>query len=209
MLNKPEIENFYRSKLTEYGASAQGVGWRDKEAQEVRFRQLLKVIDTSQPFTINDLGCGTGDLLNLLNYQFKDQFTYFGYDGLAEMITLARKQFPESESIKFQHISDYNQMGECDYSVASGIFNVRNKISDQDWQAHIISTITAMSVCSKKGFAFNALTKYSDADKMREDLFYSDPLFLFDYCKKNFSRNVALLHDYGIYDFTILVRKGS
>jgi hypothetical protein len=60
---------------------------------------------------------------------------------------------------------------------------------------------------SSKGFAFNALTKYSDEDKMQDYLFYSDPLYLFDYCKKHFSRNVALLHDYNQYDFTILVRK--
>ena len=32
-------------------------------------------------------------------------------------------------------------------------------------------------------------------------------LFFFDFCKRNFSRNVALLHDYGLYDFTIIVRK--
>ena len=53
------------------------------------------------------------------------------------------------------------------------------------------------------------LTKYSDADRMTEcpDLFYGDPLLFFDFCKRNFSRNVALLHDYGLYDFTILVRK--
>lgn len=53
------------------------------------------------------------------------------------------------------------------------------------------------------------LTKYSDADRMAErpDLFFGDPLFFFDFCKRNFSRNVALLHDYGLYDFTILVRK--
>ncbi|MBM3138043.1 MAG: class I SAM-dependent methyltransferase, partial [Chloroflexi bacterium] len=30
---------------------------------------------------------------------------------------------------------------------------------------------------------------------------------LFDYCKVNFSKNVALLHDYKLYDFTIIVRK--
>jgi hypothetical protein len=53
------------------------------------------------------------------------------------------------------------------------------------------------------------LTKYSDAERMagRPDLFYGDPLFFFDFCKRNFSRNVALLHDYGLYDFTIIVRK--
>jgi len=30
---------------------------------------------------------------------------------------------------------------------------------------------------------------------------------LFDYCKRTYSRDVALLHDYGLYEFTILVRK--
>jgi hypothetical protein len=29
----------------------------------------------------------------------------------------------------------------------------------------------------------------------------------FDHCKRNFSRQVALLHDYGLWEFTILVRK--
>jgi len=51
------------------------------------------------------------------------------------------------------------------------------------------------------------LTKYPDAARMRSDLYYADPGFFFDYCKRNFSRNVALLHDYNLYDFTILVRK--
>jgi hypothetical protein len=50
------------------------------------------------------------------------------------------------------------------------------------------------------------LTKYSDADRMRGDLYYGDPAFFFDHCKRSFSRNVALLHDYGLYEFTILVR---
>ena len=39
------------------------------------------------------------------------------------------------------------------------------------------------------------------------DLYYADPLDLFDYCKRNFSKNVALLHDYRLYDFTLIVRK--
>lgn len=55
------------------------------------------------------------------------------------------------------------------------------------------------------------LTKYSDEERMAErpDLFYGDPLFYFDYCKRNQSRDVALLHEHGLYDFTILIRKDS
>jgi hypothetical protein len=75
------------------------------------------------------------------------------------------------------------------------------------WNGIILEGLHQMDAHSQKGFAFNLLTKYSDADKMRPDLYYGDPLFFFDYCKRNFSKNVALLHDYGLYDFTILVRK--
>ena len=58
-----------------------------------------------------------------------------------------------------------------------------------------------------RGFSFNCLTKYSDDTKMKDYLFYADPCQLFDYCKRNFSKQVALLHDYGLYEFTIIVRK--
>ena len=44
---------------------------------------------------------------------------------------------------------------------------------------------------------------------MRPHLHYGDPLWFFDWCKRKYSRNVALLHDYDLYDFTIIVRKDA
>jgi hypothetical protein len=64
-----------------------------------------------------------------------------------------------------------------------------------------------MNALSRKGFSVNFLTKYSDPERMRPDLYYADPCLIFDYCKTHFSKNVALLHDYNLYDFTVLVRK--
>ena len=43
-------------------------------------------------------------------------------------------------------------------------------------------------------------------DRMRDDLYYADPGFVFDHCKRRYSRHVALLHDYGLWEFTVLVR---
>ena len=71
----------------------------------------------------------------------------------------------------------------------------------------MLGVLDEFNQLSRRGFSSNFLTKYSDADKMRPDLYYADPLFLFDYCKRNFSKNIALLHDYDLYDFTLLVRK--
>jgi hypothetical protein len=42
---------------------------------------------------------------------------------------------------------------------------------------------------------------------MQKHLYYADPCAIFDLCKRRYSRNVALLHDYGLYEFTIVVRK--
>jgi hypothetical protein len=60
---------------------------------------------------------------------------------------------------------------------------------------------------SSRGFAFNMLTSYSDPERCRNDLYYGDPAYFFDLCKRNFARNVAVLHDYGLWEWTILVRK--
>jgi SAM-dependent methyltransferase len=206
MITPEEIDDFFRGKLRDFGPSAEGMGWRDRQAQWIRFRQLVNIIEPSGSFTLNDIGCGAGDLVQLLQEEFPDRFTYRGYDALPEMVGVARKRYPIS-TVSFHALAEYDELMPADYSVASGIFNVRNSTSDEAWLAYLLNTLHAMSTCSARGFAFNALTSYSDHDRMRPELYYADPLFLFDYCKKNFSKNVALLHDYGIFDFTILVRK--
>lgn len=206
MLNNEEVNSFYRGKLQEHGSNAKGMGWKDQSAQVIRFQQLLKIIST-EPFTINDLGCGTGDLIHLLEERYRGKFRYHGYDILEEMVAGARMAFSEDEKVRFTKFDSYSEIAPADYTLSSGIFNVKNSVSDEKWKTFMLETLHAMNNSSMKGFAFNALTTYSDKEFMKPDLYYSDPLFFFDYCKKNFSRNVALLHDYEIYDFTILVRK--
>ena len=39
---------------------------------------------------------------------------------------------------------------------------------------------------------------------MKDYLYYANPEEIIAYCKSNFSKDVALMHDYGLYEFTIL-----
>jgi len=94
----------------------------------------------------------------------------------------------------------------ADYGLASGIFNVRLGRSDAEWYDYLQVTLDVLDRTSSLGFAFNCLTSYSDEDKKRDCLYYADPCGLFDLCKHRYFRQVALLHDYGLYEFTILVR---
>lgn len=203
---KNDFESFYHERIGSFGATARGMGWKDDEAQQIRFEQLVKIIDKDLLFTINDLGCGAGDLVDFLHRKCLS-FEYDGYDVMTEMITLGHQRFGDRENVRFALISEPGEMKLNDYTIASGIFNIRFAVSDEDWLKYVINTLAAMNEKSARGFAFNMLTRYSDITHMKGELYYGDPCFLFDYCKKNYSKNVALLHDYNQYDFTILVRK--
>jgi SAM-dependent methyltransferase len=201
-----DINKFYQDNLQQYGSTAKGVGWKNEEAQQVRFNQLFKLVTSKETFSINDLGCGVGDFADFLLDE-KATFIYNGYDLMPEMIQLARDKFVDNKGILLQTISNPIEMTQADYTIASGIFNIRFDTSDEAWLRQILETITVMYDKSNLGFAFNVLSIYSDPEFRKSELFYADPLYLFDFCKRTFSRNVALLHDYGQYDFTIIVRK--
>jgi SAM-dependent methyltransferase len=201
------LGDFYQERLDAHGNSAKGVGWKDEIAQRVRFAQLVKILRADTSFSINDLGCGTGALAEYLHF-LKADYRYTGYDILPEMIQRAVLSCAHLPNSTFRIVSNAAEMSPADYTLASGLFNLPFGKSAHDWHKHILETISIMNEKSVLGFAFNALTKYSDPHLMRPELCYSDPLLLFDYCKNQFSKNVALLHDYDLYDFTILVRKG-
>jgi len=76
-----------------------------------------------------------------------------------------------------------------------------------DWQDYVMETLATIDARSTRAFAFNMLSTYSDVERRRDDLFYMDALAMFDACKRRFSPRVALLHDYPLYEFTMIVRK--
>jgi SAM-dependent methyltransferase len=200
------VQEYYSEKIQTHGPTARGVDWNSPESQQMRFGQLIKLIDSSAPFTINDFGCGYGALADHL-LQAGHDFEYCGFDISGEMVARGKELHGAADNITF--VDSETELAVADYTVASGIFNVKLDTPAPEWEDYILETLKTINKLSRNGFAFNVLTKYSDAEFMRPDLYYADPLFYFDHCKKTFSRFVALLHDYPLYEFTILVRKES
>ena len=197
---------YFTEKIETYGAVPKGVDYNGPEAQEIRFEQLIKVIDPSKEFSVIDYGCGYGAMFDFL--QKKDwHFTYYGFDMIEKMASAGRDAHKDFANAHFFHSE--NDLVIADYLTAGSIFNNKFEANTDEWQDMVSITLQRMNGLCSKGFSFNMLTKYSDEDRMsqRPDLFFGDPLYFFDFCKRNFSRNVALLHDYTLYDFTILVRK--
>lgn len=195
----------YREKFAVHGSTPQGVDWNGAESQRLQFEQLLKLLpDEGGDFSLNDFGCGYGALADLL-LDRRPQIRYRGYDINPDMIAAAIDRHRGQAGVGF-HVAD-RPLEEADYGVASGVFTLRLGRSDAQCRADLLLSLDALDATSRRGFGFNCLTAYSDADRMKDYLYYPDPRDLFDVCKRRYARNVALLHDYGLFAFTVLVRK--
>lgn len=200
-----EISSYYSSKINTHGDTPQGVDWNGYESQLLRFEILSKIISMpNSRITVNDLGCGYGSYYEYLTRVYSD-LDYQGIDLSKDMIDSALKRHNGSSGASFIVSDRPDRIS--DYSMASGIFNIKQDRNDEEWWGYLVNTLHILDRFSSKGFSFNCLTSFSDVDKMKDYLYYADPMKVFEYCKNNFSKNVALLHDYDLYEFTILVRK--
>lgn len=74
---------------------------------------------------------------------------------------------------------------------------------DAAWQAYVQHVVLQLAQRSRRGLAFNLMTTF--VDFRQENLFYADPCVFFEFCKREISPYVALLHDYPLYEWTMLV----
>jgi SAM-dependent methyltransferase len=201
---RDDVARYYTDKVSRYGPSAQGVDWRDDESQRTRFAQLLRVADGADCVEVLDYGCGYGALVDELDRDGRP-FRWVGFDISDAMLGEARARYGDRAECTV--IADEIALEALAFVVASGIFNVRLETDEWEWRRYVERVVDRLDTLSRRGFAFNMLTSYSEPEKMRPDLYYADPLAWFDRCKRQYSRQVALLHDYELWEFTIVVRK--
>ena len=200
------VERYYSGRFAEHGATARGVDWNSPDSQELRFEQLLKVCEGDVgPFSLNDYGCGYGALVPYLERRSLE-VTYRGFDISEPMLEHARETYERPPDVTF--VEREADVEPAEYTVASGIFNVRLEVPEDEWREYVLRTLDRFAELSTRGFAVNMLTSYSEPEKMRPDLHYGDPRALFDHCVRRYARHVALLHDYGLWEFTMIVRIG-
>jgi SAM-dependent methyltransferase len=195
------VDRYYSGRVQEHGPSPRGADWKDEQSQLLRFKQLARLFaGQPQPFSLIDYGCGYAALVSFLVAEGYE-FDYVGYDISADMVRQAREVV---RSPRCSFTTSRDELEVADFTVASGIFNVKLQHSAGEWEKYIFDTIDDMAGLSRKGFAFNLLTSYSDVEYRRDDLYYADPLLLFDRYKRQ-HRYVNLVHDYRLYEFTLLV----
>ena len=200
------ISKLYRENLDKHGPVSQSVGWKDEQSQALRFDKLIEAIqpeDARDGFNCNDWGCGYGAMSQyLLSRSSLNLTRYIGYDICDEMLEQAKRieSSPHCEFVK-SHLPTKT----ADYTFVSGTFNVKLEASEDKWKQYIEETLFELWEKTNNGLAFNLLTTY--VDWKEPQLYYADPAYFFDFCKRRLSPRVSLLHDYPLYEWTMLVRK--
>jgi hypothetical protein len=200
------VATLYTKSLAEHGLQSKGVGWKDDASHQLRFEKLSQVIDTdlaNEGIMVNDLGCGYGAMFAYLDGMRSFKLAgYVGYDISEEMLGSAQAHVKDARAkfVKSPRITH-----EADYSFVCGTFNVKLETTDEVWSEYIKDTLMNLAAMSSRGFAFNALSTY--VDWREKHLYYADPSVFFEFCKRNISRYVTLLHDYPLFEWTMIVRK--
>jgi SAM-dependent methyltransferase len=201
-----KIKKLYTGNLLEHGAKSTAVGWNTEQSQLLRFEKLTSVIeDRSLAVSINDYGCGYGAHLSYLAKACGIAVSkYYGYDLSEDMVNAAKSELSWfSGELSLLQSSDITN--HTDYTFVSGTFNVKFETAEESWKEFIEQKLDQINKFSRLGFAFNLLSTY--VDWKEGHLYYGDPCYWFDLCKRKYSKRVSLLHDYELYEWTIVVNK--
>src|SRR5271170_5455677 len=133
-----DVAGYYASRLAQHSDTPQGVDWNSLEGQTLRFAQLCRIVEKTDNFSVNDLGCGYGALYEYLSQRY-GSFAYFGVDVAQEMVKAARRRYAGQPNVRFDQAGLPTEV--ADYGIASGIFNVRLGRSKDQWQRHFEDTL--------------------------------------------------------------------
>lgn len=197
------VRAYYAAKIAAHGAVPEGVDWGSADRQERRFAALSRGLPEREKFSLLDIGCGYGALWDYLRAAGRC-FTYHGVDIAEEMIRKAVQTHPELDENSFSVAMPADQY---DYVVASGIFNVRGETTNDAWRAFVFSQMKTMFLKCRNAVSCNFLTAYSDPQKKQAGLHYADPCEILDFCIREFSMDVDVIHHYGAWDFTVHIFK--
>jgi SAM-dependent methyltransferase len=199
-----DVEQYYSGTVARHGPTALGVDWPNTPSQYLRFIQLLRICDFSVPLSLNDFGCGYGALLAFLAERHPEaEVHYHGIDISHAMVEAGRSLWGDCPGVDFSVGSQCRLMS--DYSLASGVFNVRLGWPVDEWEAYVASILRELHSHSRKGFAVNFMLPL-DGRPMEEGLYRTMPDPWLDLCEGELGCTAELVGNYGLREFTLLAR---
>jgi cyclopropane fatty-acyl-phospholipid synthase-like methyltransferase len=201
---KQSVVAHYERQLRSHGPTARGMDWKDEASQHLRFAMLCGLCDLDGK-SLCEVGCGVGHLYDWLR-EHRIAARYRGIDLSAEMVEEARRRHPlvsfERRDILVDAVCDAD-----DVVVCSGLFHVKLDHPDDDWRQFVEAVVRRMYAMSGVGIAFNLMS--DQVDFRSPALFYANPAWMLDLCRRELSRFVVVRHDYPLHEYTVYVYRHS
>lgn len=198
------VAEYYTQKLQRHGATPSGADWASAAGQDLRFALLLKLCDFTAPFSLNDLGCGYGAILNYLQRHHRGaEIDYLGVDLSAAMVACAARQWRRRAKTRF--VTAGHLPRTADYAIASGIFNVVPPEAADCWTEVVADTLSELHATTRHGFAVNFM-RATPGQPDKPGLYRTQPGPWIAYCEQTMGAAATLVDAYALGEFTLLVR---
>ena len=203
--------DYYAEKFRKFGDAPEGVDWKDRKSQYLGFQYIHDVIRFYYPepntFSLFEVGCGYGAFYQFLKEKQHDrEISYYGIDLVEEMVVRATTDHPElKDNLYVGDFMTFPLPQSFDIITASGIFNVREHISESAYEMNMLQTVEMMFRRADKGTVFNLMTPAPDFKNPR--LYYPSLDQLFGFIYRNLSRKVAVVSACPLWKITIGIFK--
>ena len=174
------------------------VRWGSMELQVARLEVMADIVWNAQwTFTILDVGCGLGALVDHLELDYQKS-AYHGIDIVEESIVAAKHKFKGIPKVAFETHDLRDEPRPADAVIASGTFTISN--DEIFW-----SMLDAMWESAKVLMAFNVKSTWAPDDCASAGgiSYLRDPAETLKECRERYTRNLKLDCSYLDHDFTI------
>lgn len=204
---EPIAEHFKGKRPT-----PEAVLWPNAEDLVNRFDAMVNSVNwaeysSDRKLRILDIGCGPGFLLDYFQHRgLIDHVDYTGIDLNPEILTSAQERWP-------QHRFECRDIRQSPYpkdafelAVLCGVFTVKFTLPQAEMLSLTVETLKATWGSVTECLAFNVMSKHVDWE--REDLFHLPCDEAIALIRNELgTRQMSILHDYGLYEYTCVVRK--
>jgi SAM-dependent methyltransferase len=201
------IVEHYERCLREHGDSYLGVDWPSRKDLETRYRAMLGVIrpEDKKPVSLLDFGCGAAHLRGFIKKTGRKGIRYLGLDLSKEFVDLCRRKYPKDAFYCVDALKPGSRLPAFDYAVMNGVFTEKRKMMHKEMFAYMQKLLAKVFLRSRKGVAFNVMSKRVDWELPAAFHLGMDDLSKFLTAK--LTRNFAIRHDYGLYEYTTYIYK--